>query len=89
MNTPQSIAIWMLEELEREKNLFQEVVVYDIETKFGKEFTYINDNGNLAINKSVLQEFRNLTEKKVVWERGGRFWRFREEYDDPNKRQAE
>jgi argonaute-like protein implicated in RNA metabolism and viral defense len=89
MNAPQSIAKWMLEELEREKYLYQEVVVYEIQSKFGEEFTYINENGNWAIDKRVLREFRNLTENTVVWKRGERYWRFREDYDDPNKRQAE
>jgi hypothetical protein len=34
---------------------------------------YENENGNLAINRQVLKEFRKLTEKTVVWERGVRY----------------
>ena len=89
MIKPQAIAEWMLEELKREKYLYQEVVVYEIASKFGEEFTYINENGNSAIDRHVLHEFRNLTENTVVWERGEKCWRFREDYDNPDKRQAE
>jgi hypothetical protein len=89
MITPQIIAKWMAEKLEREKYIYQEVVVYEIASKFGDEFTYTNANGNLAIDKRVLREFRKLTEKTVVWERGEKLWRFREDYDQPEKRQAD
>ncbi len=77
----------MLEELKREKYLHQQTVVYDIESKFGEEFTYVNENGNLAIDRRVLKEFRNLTGDNVVWERGERLWRFREDYDEDGRRQ--
>jgi len=79
----------MLVELERDKCLYQNTVVYDIASKFGEPFTYINRNGNLAINKQVLNEFRKLTGDSVVWERGERMWRFREDYDLFGTRQAD
>lgn len=47
-----------------------------------------DDNGSLAIDKRVLREFRNLIEDTVVWVRGERYWRFRENYDEPGKRQV-
>jgi hypothetical protein len=87
--TATNVAVWMLEELKRVQYLYQEVVVCEIQTTFGEEFVYINDNGNLAISRPVLNEFRRLTEKSVVWERGERMWRFREGYDAPGERQAE
>ena len=33
--SPMEVAEWMFEELRREKYLYQETVVYDIEDKFG------------------------------------------------------
>jgi len=86
--TPQAIAQWMLEELGRAGILDQELIVHSIATKFGKEFTYFNENGNLSIDRRVLREFRKLTEGTVVWERGEKFWRFRTE-KDPKGRMAE
>ena len=65
--SPMEVAEWMFEELRREKYLYQETVVYDIEDKFGNEFVYINENGNLAIDRKVLKAFRELTEDTAVW----------------------
>lgn len=86
---PRDVAEWMIQELQQQECLYQDVVVYDIESKFGNDFVYINDNGNLAIDKQVLKEFRSLTEDTVVWERGARYWRKREDYDKKGQRQAD
>jgi hypothetical protein len=69
--------------------LYQEETAHLLREKFGEEYTYINENGNLAIDRTVLKEFRALTEKTVVWERGERLWRTRERFDTPNKRQSD
>jgi hypothetical protein len=49
--------------------------------RFGSDCVYENENGNLAIDRKVLSEFRKLTTDDVVWERGERLWRRREDYD--------
>lgn len=85
--TPDQVAQWMLDELGRTKYLYQETVVYDIASKFGESFTYYNDYGNSAIDKKVLAAFRKLTGDSVIWDRGERMWRFRENYDEPGRRQ--
>lgn len=87
MATSREVADWMLEQLKREDTLHQESVVGDIEDKFGDEFVYENENGNLAISKGVLAEFRKLTGETVVWSRAERFWRFREDHDEPGRQQ--
>lgn len=81
------VAQWMFEELKREEDLYQNEVVYEIDRRFGSKFTYTNDNGNLAIDRDVLKEFRELTKDIVIWERGERRWRLREKYDDPGRSQ--
>ena len=78
----------MLARVNMEQTLYQNEVVYEIQTQFGDEFVYDNQNSNLGIDKRVLAEFRKLTEGKVVWSRGERYWRFKEEYDDPNSRRT-
>ncbi len=88
MTTAADVAKWMLEELEKSRSLYQEDAAYGIQSRFGKDFVYINDNGNLAIAKPVLKEFRKLTETTVVWERGERLWRKRKK-GDPKSRQAD
>jgi len=85
--TPDDVAEWMLNELQRMKYLYQETVVYDIQSKFGEDFTYYNDSGNPAIGKKVLAAFKKLTGDSVIWERGERMWRFREKHDEPGRQQ--
>ena len=87
MTTALDIAQWMLVQLNEQKYLYQEVIVYQIAQEFGEEFTCTNENGNMAINKKVRDEFRRITGDSVVWESGERMWRKREEYDSPGRRQ--
>lgn len=85
--TPKEVAEWMMEELAKTSYLYQETTVYDISKKFGDDFTYINENGNLAIDKKVLSAFRKLNEGNVVWDRGEKAWRFRESFDSLGRQQ--
>ena len=87
MATAQEIATWMLKELERANELYQEDVVYEIASQFGNEFAYDNENGNLAIRKDILAAFRKLTGDSVIWVRGERYWRKREAFDEPGRQQ--
>jgi hypothetical protein len=87
--TAKEVADWMLAKITKDKEVYQEDVVYEIEKKFGREFVYENESGNIAIGKNVLKEFRKLTEDIVVWERGARFWRMRVKSDPLGKRQAD
>ena len=85
----EEVALWMTKRLEEDIYIYQETVVYEIEAKFGSEFVYTNRNGNPAIDRRVLREFRRLTENSVVWERGARLWRKREKYDPRGSRQVD
>lgn len=75
MATDKEVAEWMASHFEKQARLYQETVVYKIRSHFGKDFVYQNANGNLAISKKVLTEFRKITDGKIVWERGERAWR--------------
>ena len=79
----------MADKIQKEEWYPQELFAGEIEDLFGDEFTYVNENGNRAIDKKVLAEFRKLTKDTVVWERGERRWRLREDYDESGKRQAD
>jgi hypothetical protein len=76
------VAKWMFKKINKEKELYHEDVVYQIEEKFGSDFVYYNQDGNLAISKEVLKEFRKLTEPTVVWSRSELCWKYRSK-DDP------
>jgi hypothetical protein len=78
MATPKAIAKWMLEELKRETILCQEVVAHEISMQFSEEFTYMNANGELAIDERVLREFRDLTKDIVLAVGGERVWRLKQ-----------
>ena len=54
------VAEFMLDEIIKSGYIYQESIVYDIQTKFGSDFVYENENGNLAISKKVLNEFKKL-----------------------------
>jgi len=81
------VAQWMLDQLRRNRELYQETAAFDIQQRFGEDFVYVNENGNLAIAQNVLAEFRKLTMGTVTWSRSERYWRFREKYDEPGRRQ--
>ena len=86
---PSDVAKWMRDKIIEDKTMYQENVVSKIRDEFGEEFIYTNENGNPAISKAVLKEFRRLTENLVVWEKSERRWRLRGEHDTPGKRQVD
>jgi len=85
--TTKDVAQWMFDEINKGNYLYQEETVYTISEVFGDDFVCENDNGNLAIKKTVLDAFRKLTDESVVWSRGERMWRLREEHDEPGRQQ--
>lgn len=87
--TAHDVAAFMLKRLNEDETLYQEEVVYEIQERYGDEFVYDNENGNPAIHRKVLAEFRKLTEGKVVWISTERYWRFAQDSDDPTSRVSE
>lgn len=79
------VAEYMTSQINENEVLYQDEIVHKIEEEFGDEFVYVNKNGNVSIDQNVLEKFRDLT-PEVVWVRGERMWRFREEYEDSDKR---
>ena len=80
------VAQWMYDRVQKQA-LYQDDTVWEIRKKFGKDFAYDNDNGNLAIDKVVLKEFNKLSKKDVVWSKGERLWRMRTPKDEPGRAQ--
>ncbi len=87
MSTPAEVAEWMANEVRSKGELYQQDAVDAIERLFGADHVYDNENGNPAISKPVLAAFRKLTESDVIWIRGERYWRRREQADEPGRRQ--
>lgn len=86
--TPKDVASWMTQELHPKKCLYQVDIVYVIAKRFGKQFVYENQNGNLAISKEVLRAFCAMT-PDAVWERGERCWRPRQPHEPHGQRQVD
>ncbi|MDX9696339.1 MAG: hypothetical protein RBT49_11165 [Bacteroidales bacterium] len=88
MVTVTDVAQFMVDELKKQKFLYQEAIVFKIKQNFGEPFYYTNKNGNFAIAKEVLKEFKELT-PDVKWDSGERCWRFKTQFDkDTKKRQS-
>jgi hypothetical protein len=88
ISDPKIVAKWMLAAVQRDGLVHQETIVYEISDTFGEEYTYLNENGNLAIRKDVLVAFRKLSEDTIVWDRSDRAWRMREPGDSPGRQQT-
>lgn len=89
MADAKEVAEWMKQQFDRSSYLYQESTVYQIKKLFGDDFVYQNDNGNLAIDKNVLKEFRTITEGEVTWERGDKAWRKLRDGEVLNGRQSD
>jgi hypothetical protein len=54
--------------------LLQEDAVDGITARFGDEFIYVNENGNPAISRHVLNEFRRLRGDGGEWDKYDKCW---------------
>jgi len=86
--TALEVAQWMASKLEGKNYLYQIAIIKEIRKKFGKPHFYKNKNGHLAISDEVLKEFKNIT-PDLIWDKQKKYWRYRDEYDIPIKRQTD
>ena len=80
------VAEWLNGFVDQNGAIKQSEAVAAIERLHGSQFTYVNQNGNRAIDRRVLQEFRRLTSGRVVWDRSLRGWRLRGPSDPAGRR---
>lgn len=81
----ESVAQWMLSQIERDTCVYQDDVV-DYIAKAGREDLLVeNADGNQVIGKGILAAFRKLTPDNVVWVKPDRYWRFRVFEDEPGR----
>jgi hypothetical protein len=82
------IANWMLNELRSNGGyLSHQDAIAGIEKNFGRG-VYDANTGGKAIDKSVLDAFRDVSGNAIVWDDTFRAWRDRDRNDDPNSRKA-
>lgn len=74
MTTPTEIAQWMIEQFEERRTISQHTMAMGIRKNFGAEWLYKNQNGNPAIDKKVLAEFRKLKDESIEWDQSSQQW---------------
>ena len=75
----------MLSILEKDGCLYQDDVVDMLVKSNCETLLRENSDGNLVLSRNLLNEFRKLTEKSVVWVKPDRYWRFRVREDEPSR----
>ena len=83
--TPDDVALWMIDELEKTGQLYQWEAILELQSRFGDDFVYLTESGNFAIDRRVLRAFRTLTEDEVVWRRTECCWATRGPHDPPGR----
>jgi hypothetical protein len=73
----------MLARFEQEDYLGQDEAADLLSDTGGDELLTTNDNGNIAITKTVLAEFQRLTVETAIWMKSERAWRLRDPKTDP------
>lgn len=83
--TAADVARWMQQRIEAEGILYHGDAVQHITHYFGIRFLSDNRHGNPRLVDDVLDEFRALNERTVVWHRRERYWRPRRPGDPPGR----
>ena len=73
-NAEQRIAEWMVSEIENRGMLRQEDAIAYVREKFGESYVFINEHGNVSLEKEVKKAFRKQHRGRVAWDRDGFFW---------------
>lgn len=77
------ISSWMKSQLDKDGCLYQDDVVDYLVKKDEDSFLRENSDGNLVLERKLLNEFRKLTQVDVVWVKPDKYWRFRVPEDEP------
>ena len=85
MMDEKKISLWMKNQLDKDGCLYQDDVV-DYLVKQGKDsLLRENNDGNLVLDRKLLNEFKKLTLLDVVWVKPDRYWRFRVPEDESGR----
>lgn len=79
------VAHWMQLKLEQDTCIYQDDVVDMLVKNNLEEHLRENSDGNQVLARPVLNEFKKLNEKTVVWVSSGKYWRFRVKEDEESR----
>lgn len=83
--TASEIAVWMQAKLELEGCLYQEDAVDYLVKQNLEAFLVENSDGNLSLSRGVLNAFRKLNDRSVVWVKPDKYWRHRVPEDEDGR----
>ncbi|MFU0920785.1 DUF6953 family protein [Kluyvera sichuanensis] len=83
--TVSEIAVWMQAKLELEGCLYQEDAVDYLVKQNLEAFLVENSDGNLSLSRGVLNAFRKLNDRSVVWVKPDKYWRHRVPEDEDGR----
>lgn len=74
--TAASIGAWLLRCIEEAapRHFYQSHAVARIRKDFGEKWSYKNQNGNWAISREILGEFRKLKYPNIQWDKNVQSW---------------
>ena len=79
------VSLWMKSQISKDGCLYQDDVV-DYLIKAGEDsLLRENSDGNLVLDRRLLNEFRKITHDDVVWVKPDMYWRFRVPEDEPGR----
>ncbi|WP_369920368.1 hypothetical protein AB8E32_19365 [Marinomonas polaris] len=78
-------SLWMKAQLDKDGCLYQDDVVDYLVRGKADSLLKENNDGNLVLERKLLNEFKKLTPNDVVWVKPDRYWRFRVEEDEPGR----
>ena len=80
-----SVALWMLSKLKKHDCLYQDDVVDFLVKSKVENLLRENSEGNQVLNRTLLNEFKKITETNVVWVSPDFYWRFRVAEDEEGR----
>ena len=83
--TPDTVAAWMLAQVERDGCIYQDDVVDYLAKAKREDLLTENADGNQVVGKAVLAAFRKLSDATVVWVKPERYWRWRVAEDEEGR----
>ena len=81
----EDVAAWMLGRMKLDGCIYQDDVVDYLVRNGAESLLRENSEGNLVLEREVLQAFMAVSESTVVWVKPERYWRWRVAEDEPGR----
>ena len=79
------VSIWMQSKLDKDGCLYQDDVVDFLVKSKNEDLLRENSDGNLVLERKLLNEFKKFNKETVVWVTRDLYWRHRVAEDEPSR----